>query len=134
VLDFLVQPRRDQRAAKTFFRQLLKGCQYAPRVIVTDQLKSDGTAKREVLPSVEQRQPRYLNQRVETSHPPTRQHERRMQGVTSAGHAQRLLATDGLLAQHFRPRRHRLSAAECRQVMSQRFDTWQELTSLPTAA
>jgi len=75
-----------------------------------------------------------LNQRAETSYPPTRQRERRMQRVTSAGHAQRFLATDGPLAQHVRPRRHRLSAAEYRQGMSHRFDTWRELTSLPTAA
>jgi putative transposase len=40
VLDILVQPRRGKKAAKTFFRKLLKGCQYVPRVVVTDQLKS----------------------------------------------------------------------------------------------
>jgi putative transposase len=61
VLDILVQRRRDKQAAKTFFRKLLKGCQYVPRVIVTDRLKSYGAARREVLPSVEHRQHRYLN-------------------------------------------------------------------------
>ena len=40
VLDILVQPRRDKKAAKKFFRKLLKGCQYVPRVLITDQLKS----------------------------------------------------------------------------------------------
>jgi transposase-like protein len=49
VLDILVQRRRDTRAAKKFFRRLLKGCQYVPRVIVTDQLKSYSAAKREML-------------------------------------------------------------------------------------
>ena len=39
-LDILVQRRRDKKAAKKFFRKLLKGCQYVPRVIVTDKLKS----------------------------------------------------------------------------------------------
>ncbi len=38
VLDILVQPRRDKRAAKKFFRKLLKGLKYVPRVIVTDKL------------------------------------------------------------------------------------------------
>ena len=40
VLDILVQRQRDKQAAKKFFRKLLKGCQYVPRVIVTDKLKS----------------------------------------------------------------------------------------------
>jgi putative transposase len=50
VLDILVQRRRDEQAPKKFFRKVLKGCQYVPRVIVTDQLKSYGAAKREMLP------------------------------------------------------------------------------------
>jgi putative transposase len=78
VLDILVQRRRDKQAAKTFFRKLLKGLTYVPRVIITDQLASDGAAKREILPSVEHRQHRYLNNRAENSHQPTRQRERTM--------------------------------------------------------
>ena len=46
VLDILVQPRRDAKAAKRFFRRLLKGLQYVPRVIVTDKLRSYGVAQR----------------------------------------------------------------------------------------
>jgi putative transposase len=81
VLDILVQRRRDKHAAKTFFRKLLKGCRYVPWVIITDQLKSYEAAKREILPSVEHRQHRYLNNRAENSHQPTRQRERRMPAV-----------------------------------------------------
>ena len=40
VLDILVQPRRDQRAAKRFFRKLLKGQGSEPRRLVTDKLRS----------------------------------------------------------------------------------------------
>src|SRR5712692_6061761 len=50
VLDILVQRRRDKKAAKRFFRKLLKGLTYVPRIIVTDKLKSYGAAKRELLP------------------------------------------------------------------------------------
>src|SRR5215472_8771595 len=114
--------------------QLLKGLTYVPRVIITDKLKSYGAAKQEILPSVEHRQHRYLNNRAENSHQPTRQRERRMQGFKSPGHAQRFLAAYGLIAQHFRPRRHCLSASAYRQEMRHRFDTWQALTTLPTAA
>jgi hypothetical protein len=61
VLDILVQHRQEKKAAKKFFRKLLKGCRYVPRVIVTDQRKSYGPAKPEMLPGVEHRQHRYLN-------------------------------------------------------------------------
>jgi putative transposase len=134
VLDILGQRRRNKQAAKTFFRKLLKGCQDVPRVLITDQLKSYGAAQREVLPSVGHRQHRSLNNRAENSPQPTRQRERRMQGFKSPGHAQRFLSAYGPIAQHFRPRRHRLSAADYRQEMRRRFDTWQDLTTLPTAA
>ena len=55
VLDILVQSRRSAIAARRFFRKLLKGLRYVPRVIVTDKLKSYATAKRKILPSVERR-------------------------------------------------------------------------------
>jgi putative transposase len=134
VLDVLVQRRRDKRAAKKFFRKLLKGCRYVPRVIITDRLKSYGAAKREILPGVDHRQHRYLNNRAENAHQPTHQRERRMQGFKSPGHAQRFLAAYGPIAQHFRPRRHRFSASAYRQERRHRFDTWQEITTLSTAA
>src|SRR5262249_16880534 len=71
VLDILVQRRRDKKAAKKFFRKLLRGLTYVPRVIVTDKLKSYGAAKREILPGVEHRQHRYLTNRAENFHQPT---------------------------------------------------------------
>jgi transposase-like protein len=55
VLDILVQERRDAKAAKRFFRRLLKGLQYVPRVIVTDKLRSYGVAQRQILPGFCQR-------------------------------------------------------------------------------
>src|SRR5262245_10369624 len=133
VLDILVQRRRDKHAAKKFFRKLLKGCRYVPRGLITDKLKSYGSAKREPLPGVEHSQHRYLNNRAENSHQPTRQRERRMQGFKSAGHAQRFLAAYGLIAQHFRPKRHRLLAPAYRQVMAQRFQMWHEVTGTAAA-
>ena len=134
VLDILVQSRRNKQAAKKFFRKLLKGLQYVPRVIITDKLKSYGAAKREILPGVEHRQSRYLNNRCENSHRPTRQREYRMQGFKSAGHAQRFLSAYGPIAQHFRPRRHLLSAADYRQEMRKRFESWAEVTDTERAA
>ena len=134
VLDILVQSRRKKQAAKKFFRKLLKGCQYVPRVIITDKLKSYGAAKREILPGVEHRQHRYLNNRAENSHQPTRQRERRMQGFKSPGHAQRFLSAYGSIAQHFRPRRHHLSAPAYREEMRERNQIWNEITGTELAA
>jgi putative transposase len=133
VLDILVQSRRNKKAAKKFFRKLLKGLMYMPRVMITDKLASYGAAKREMLLNVEHRQHRYLNNRAENSHQPTRQRERRMQGFKSPGHAQRFLSAYGPIAQHFRPRRHRLSALEYRREMAQRFQNWHEVTGTVAA-
>src|SRR3981081_479908 len=72
VLDILVQSRRDKKAAKKFFRKLLKRLQYVPRAIITDKLRSYTAAKAEVMPSVEHRRQKYQNNRMENSHQPTR--------------------------------------------------------------
>jgi len=71
-----VQSRRSAKAAKRFFRKLLRGLQYVPRVIVTDKLRSYAAAKRGIMPGVEHRQSKYLNNRAEVSHQPTRRRER----------------------------------------------------------
>ena len=90
VLDILVQCRRDAKAAKRFFRKLLKRQCASPRVLVTDKLRSYQAAHRAVMPSVEHRQSRYLN-RAENSHQPTRQRERGMKRFCTPGAAQRFL-------------------------------------------
>ena len=134
VLDIMVQRRRDKPAAKKFFRKLPKGLTYVPRVIITDKLKSYGAAKREVLPGVEHRQHRYLNNRAENSHQPTRQRERRLQRFTSPGHAQRFRSAYGPLTQHFRLRRHRFAAPASRHELRTRFQLWREITTPALAA
>jgi putative transposase len=134
ILDILVQRHRNKAAAKKFFRTLLKGCTYSPRVLITDKLASYGAAKREVLPSVEHRQSRYLNNQVENSHQPTRKRERVMQRFKSAGHAQRFLSAFGPIREHFCPRRHRLTAREYRTERTRRFQVWNEVTGVAAAA
>jgi transposase-like protein len=66
-------------AAKRVVKRLLKGLEYTPRVLITDKLRSYVVAKRELLPDVEHRESRYLNNRAENSHWPTRRRERQMQ-------------------------------------------------------
>lgn len=132
VLDILVTDKRDAAAAKRFFRKLLKQYAYVPRVIVTDKLRSYGAAHREVLPSVEHRSSKYLNNRAENSHQPTRQRERPMKNFRSAGAAQRFLAAFSRISTLFRPRRHLLTASDYRTEITDRFRTWKTITGMPS--
>jgi putative transposase len=134
VLDILVQSRRNKQAAKRFFRKLLKGCQYVPRVLITDKLASYGAAKKELLRSVTHRQHKRLNNRAEDSHQPTRQRERTMRRFKSAGHAQRFLAAHGPIREHFCFCRHRLGAKQYRAVLQERFATWNTVTGVQISA
>ena len=134
MLDILVQRRRNAKAARRFFKKLLKGLQYAPRVIVTDKLRSYSAAKRDVLPTVEHRQSHYLNNRAENSHQPTRRRERQMQRFKSTGHAQRFLAVHGLIYGHFRSPQHRMTAGEHRAARAEAFRVWREETCARRAA
>ena len=83
VLDVLVQSRRDKRAAKRLLRKLLKRQGRPPRVMVTDKLASYPAAKKELMPGVEHRRHKGLNNRAENSHQPTRRRERQMKRFKS---------------------------------------------------
>jgi putative transposase len=72
VSDVLVQSRRDKRAAKRLLRKLLRRQGRAPRVMITDKLPSYGAARRELMPGVEHRRRKRLNNRAENSHQPAR--------------------------------------------------------------
>ena len=137
VLDILVQSRRDKDAARRFFRKLMMKTRSVPRVIVTDKLRSYGAAHREVMPSVEHRSHKGLNNRAENSHQPTRQRERAMKGFRSVGAAQRFLSASSGISPHFRPPRHLMTATEHRLEMTIRFTIWDQITRVvgqPTRA
>jgi putative transposase len=134
VLDIMVQSRRDKRAAKKFFRKLLKGLGYVPHAIITDKLKSYSAAKAEVMPSVAHHQQKYQNNRAENSHQPTRLRERLMRRFKSAGQAQRFLAAFGIINSHFRVGRHLYRASAYREVMRSRFVLWTVAIGNRTAA
>jgi len=85
VLDILIQSRRNKEAALRLLRKLLKRQCRPPRVMITDKLRSYDAAKREIMPGVEHRQHKGLNNRAENSHHPTRRRERQMKRFKSAG-------------------------------------------------
>jgi putative transposase len=132
VLDVLVQERRDAEAAERFFRRLLRHAGGPPDAIVTDGLASYGAAKARLpaparVAHLRVRAAARLNNRVEQSHQPTRLRERQMQRFKSASSAQRFLAAFSCFCNHFRPRRHLLTAAEYRAVRHARYAGWRDL-------
>jgi putative transposase len=82
-----------------------------PRAIITDKLKSYSMAQRDRLHQVEHRQSRYLNNRCENSHQPTRRRERQMQRFKSLDQAQGFLSAHAFIRGHFHPRRHLMPAS-----------------------
>jgi putative transposase len=128
VLDVLVQSRRDKLAAKRLLRKLLKRQGRPPRVMITDKLASYPAAKRELIPGVEHRRHKGLNNRAETSHQPTRRRERQMKRYKSARQAQRFLSAHDQINNLFHLRRDHLNATEYRAVRAQAFAVWAEIT------
>ena len=134
MLDILMQRHRDTKAAKRFFRKLLKKQGFTPRVIVSDKLKSYEAAKKQMLKSVEHRQHKGLNNRAENSHQPTRVRERRMRRFKALGQAQRFLSAFVPIRDHFHPKQHQLTAQCYRQQLRQRFQDWREIAGLNSVA
>jgi len=134
VLDILVQDRRNATAAKRFFKRLLAGLKYKPKRLVTDGLKSYGVAQRQILPEVRHRTSRYLNNRAENSHRPTRRREQQMQRFKPPEQAQRFLSSHTMIYGHFRPRRHLMAAAQYRRARAEAFRVWRQETSVQMAA
>jgi putative transposase len=134
VLDILVQSRRDTRAAKRLLRKLLKKQTRPPRVMVTDKLASYGAARREVMPSVEHRKHKGLNNRAENSHQPTRRRERQMKRFKSARQAQRFLSAHDGISNLFHLCRHRVPATQYRAARTEAFKVWAETTGVAIRA
>ena len=133
MLDILVQERRNSNAAKRSSKRLLHGLQYKPKRLITDGLRSHRVAKREVLPRVQHRSSRYLNNRAENSRKPTRRRERQMQRFKSAEQAQRFLSAQAFIYGHFRPRRHLMTDDQHRRAGDKAFRTWRQETRARTA-
>jgi putative transposase len=124
VVDILVQSRRDRAAAERFFGHLISSAGTVPHTVVTDRLRSYSAALPRVLPKVQHKRGHWLNNRAENSHQPSRERERRMRRFKSPEQAQRFLSVHSTVSSHFRPRRHRLTAARYRTVRRQRFRRW----------
>jgi putative transposase len=134
VLDILVQSRRDRQATTRLLRKLMKWQCRTPRVMITDKLASYGAAKRLVMPSVEHRKHKGLNNRAENSHQPTRRRERQMKRFKSPGQAQRFLSAHDGINNLFHLHRHNIPATQYRATRTQAFQIWAEVTGVAAAA
>jgi putative transposase len=103
-------------------------------VLVTDKLRSYAAAKREIMPGVEHRQHKGLNNRAENSHQPTRRRERIMKRFKSPRQVQRFLSAHDQVANIFPRRRADDTASNLRSVRTQAFATWADVTSVVMAA
>ena len=128
VIDILVQPRRNRRAALRFFRKLLKRQGCVPRRLITDKLRSCQAAHPTMMPSVVHCTTRYANNRAEVSHQPTRQRERQMRGFKSTAHLQRFASVHGVVQNLFRVGRHLLRAVHHRLLRTRAFVEWEQVT------
>ena len=130
VVDVFLQKRRDGKAAKRFFKRLLRAHKGEPRKIVTDKLGSYRVAHRELIPETIHDTSQYANNRCELSHEPTRVRERGMRKFKSIKQAQRFLGAHASVYNLFNLGRHLVSAENYRYFRVRAFSTWEKAVSI----
>jgi len=130
VVDVFLQKRRDGKAAKRFFKRLLKNHKGEPRKIVTDKLRSYGVAHRELIPETIHDTSQYANNRAELSHEPTRVRERGMRKFKSVEQAQRFLGAHAAVNNLFNLGRHLVSAKNYRFYRQRAFASWEKAVAI----
>ncbi len=130
VVDVFLQARRDAKAAKRFFKRLLKNHHDEPRKIVTDKLRSYGVAHRERIPDTLHDTSQYANNRAELSHQATRVRERGMRRFKSSLQAQRFLSVHAVVHNLFNLCRNLVSAKHYRLFRQRAFASWENATAV----
>jgi len=133
VLDALLQSRRNKKAAVRLMRKLRKSQSLTPRVKVTDKLRSYSAAKAELIPGIEHRSHKGLNNRVENSHLAVRRRERRMMRFKSARQCQSFVSAHGQIANLFLLHRKHPAAADHRELRGDAYTAWREVSLLINA-
>ena len=125
VLDLLVQRRRDSRAALRLMRKLLKKHGFAPKLLVTDKLRSYAAAFRRLRLTCPHEQGLRKNNRAENSHQAVRRRERKQQRFKSARSAQRFLSMHAAVHNNFNLQRHLISRSTLRIFRVEATAQWQ---------
>jgi putative transposase len=126
VLDMLVQRRRDTRAALRLMRKLLKKQGFAPKLLVTDKLRSYASAFRRLQLTCSYEQGLRRNNRAENSHQVVRRREREMQRFKSACSAQRFLSMHAAINNVFNLQRHLVSRSTLRIFQAEAANQWRD--------
>jgi transposase-like protein len=126
VLDMLVQRRRDSRAALRLMRKLLKKQGFAPKLLVTDKLRSYALAFRRLGLSCPHEQGLRKNNRAENSHQVVRRRERKLQRFKSARSAQCLLSMHAAVHNTFNLQRHLVSRSTLRIFRAEAAAQWSD--------
>jgi transposase-like protein len=129
VLDFLVQTRRNAKAAIKLMRKLLKKQGTAPTRIVTDKLRSYHVAFKAIGLTAEHIDNKRSNNRPENSHQPVRRRERKMQRFKSPGSAQRFLNIQSATYNTFYLQRHLLNRTNFKQYRSNACGVWKDASA-----
>lgn len=129
ILDVLVQSRRDKGAALRLMRKLLKKHGFAPKVLVTDKLRSYAAARRDLGLSGRHEQGLRRNNRAENSHQLIRRRERKMQRFKSPMSAQRFLSVHAAIHNIFNLERHLISRPTLRLFRAAAAQQWQNATT-----
>ncbi|MBM6584359.1 IS6 family transposase [Microvirga sp. BT689] len=130
VLDEVVQTRRDTKAAKRLLKRLLRKQGRPPRRLITDKLGSYAAARRHIMPEVEHRSHKGLNNRAENSHLPFRRRERAMQGFRSPRYLQRFVSVFSAVRNLFVPPRSSRSAPATRLHRLNAMAEWNAVANL----
>ena len=130
VVDVFLQKRRDGKAAKRFFKRLLRKHKGEPRKIVTDKLRSYGVAHRELIPETIHDISQYANNRCELSHEPARVREPGMRKFKSIHQAQRFLNAHAAVYNLFNLGRHLVSADSYRFFRQRAFASWEKAVEI----
>jgi transposase-like protein len=125
VLDMLVQRRRDGWAALRLMRKLLKKQGFAPKLLVTDKLRSYAAAFRRLRLICPHEQGLRRNNRAENSHQVVRRRERKMQRFRSARSAQRFVSMHVAVHNTFNLQRHLVSRSTLRIFRAEAASQWQ---------
>ena len=126
VLESFVTKRRDRRAAQRFLKKLMK--QYgAPKMIVTDRLRSYRAAMSELGNATKQNTGRWLNNRAENSHLPFRRRERAMQRFRTTRSLQKFTSIHSSVTNHFNLQRHLITRDDYKTKREAALNEWQQL-------
>jgi transposase-like protein len=124
VLDVLVQSKRNKHAALKLMRKLLKKYGFAPNRMITDDLRSYSAAARDLGIESRHERGRWMNNRAENSHQPTRRRERKMQRFKSPGSAQRFLSTHAAVYNTLNAQPHLTTRRTYRAFRAAAMSTW----------